>query len=639
MKKFFLILFVLILGSGNMLSIAQKDFKSPVDTEKKPWTNLSFYNDPENFQFAIITDLWGGNRPGIFEDAIKKINIMYPEFVLSVGDIISGKTMDTVQIGQEWNEVNHLISDLKMPFFYLPGNHDISNQVMAKEWEKRFGKRYYSFIYKNTLFLILDSNDDDDYNLTQKQTDFVKEILNKNPNVKWTFLLMHHPIWTYNTKGRFEEIEVALKGRKYSVLAGHTHHYLHEERKGQNYYILGTTGGGSRLRGNYFGELDHIVWVTMTDAGPSMANLRLDGILPHDIVTKETKALADVLANNAVFEHVVLCNPGEKFTDGTLYLNFKNTGAEQIYINLQFFHQHQLVIPESQIQINLEAGKNRVVKFPVSSALPLSYNTIENIQISWSMGYDLPEYSDFELNGVYNLEIKPTATSLLKPQIPKFLNELKVSAKNPYQDLKLTFDFNGEEIPKDKIMNGSEIQIDQAGTVGIKLQNDAGQSTIYESWSYEKVTKLYKPKKLRNPKEGLEYTCFEGAWDKMPDFKKLKAKSNGIVKDFWVLDYALRQDNFGMVFTGYIQVPDDEMYIFSSRTDDACQLFINGELIVSQGKGDEAKESGAIALKKGFHPVSIQYMQGTGYARLRIYYKKTYENNWKELNVRGSFFY
>ena len=56
-----------------------------------------------------------------------------------------------------------------------------------------------------------------------------------------------------------------------------------------------------RLRGNYFGEFDHITWVTMTDAGPSMANLRLDGILPHDIVNNETKALSNALANNAVF--------------------------------------------------------------------------------------------------------------------------------------------------------------------------------------------------------------------------------------------------------------------------------------------------------------------------------------------------
>ena len=51
-------------------------------------------------------------------------------------------------------KVNQIIDELKMPFFYLPGNHDITNQVMAKEWEKRYGRRYYDFIYKNTLFII-----------------------------------------------------------------------------------------------------------------------------------------------------------------------------------------------------------------------------------------------------------------------------------------------------------------------------------------------------------------------------------------------------------------------------------------------------------------------------------------------------
>ena len=62
-------------------------FKSDVETSEKPWTDLNFYNDPDNFQFVIVSDRTGGNRPGIFEDAVKKINMLYPEFVLSVGDI------------------------------------------------------------------------------------------------------------------------------------------------------------------------------------------------------------------------------------------------------------------------------------------------------------------------------------------------------------------------------------------------------------------------------------------------------------------------------------------------------------------------------------------------------------------------
>ncbi|MCK4988931.1 MAG: metallophosphoesterase, partial [Bacteroidales bacterium] len=380
MKRIALLVSILALGF-NLFAQNQEIFESGVETVKKPWTDLNFYNDPDNFQFAIVTDRNGGNRPGIFTDAVNKINLLYPEFVLSVGDLINGYTRDTAQIRYEWNEVNQVIDELKMPFFYLPGNHDITNQVMAKEWEKRYGERYYYFLYKNTMFIILDSNDDDDHSMTREQTDFAIETINQHPEVRWTFVLMHHPIWTYDTEGRFEEIEEALEGRKYSVLAGHTHHYTHENRKGQNYYVLATTGGGSSLRGNYFGEFDHITWVTMTDAGPSLANLRIDGILPHDIANKETQFLAGTLANNAVFKHVLLCNEGEKFTDGTLYLYFENGGEEPINIHLQFYHQHQLIIPEPVSKITLEAKGKQVLEIPFSSPVPIAYNEAEAIQI------------------------------------------------------------------------------------------------------------------------------------------------------------------------------------------------------------------------------------------------------------------
>ena len=205
MNKFILIASI-VLASSNLFAQNQSYFKSEVETDLKPWTDLNFYNDPDNFQFVIVSDRNGGNRPGIFADAVSKINILYPEFVLSVGDLINGYTRDTAQIRYEWDEVNQIINELKMPFFYLPGNHDITNQVMAEEWEKRYGRRYYDFTYKNTLFIILDSNDDDDHSMTREQTDFALETIRQHPDVRWTFILMHHPIWTYDTHGRFEEL-------------------------------------------------------------------------------------------------------------------------------------------------------------------------------------------------------------------------------------------------------------------------------------------------------------------------------------------------------------------------------------------------------------------------------------------------
>lgn len=60
--------------------------------EVNPWNHLNLNNDPDNFQFAIVTDRTGGHRPGIFEDAIGKLNLLQPEFVMSLGDLIEGYT-------------------------------------------------------------------------------------------------------------------------------------------------------------------------------------------------------------------------------------------------------------------------------------------------------------------------------------------------------------------------------------------------------------------------------------------------------------------------------------------------------------------------------------------------------------------
>lgn len=63
-----------------------------------PWSSLRLNNDPNRFQFAIVTDRTGGHRPGIFEDGVRKLNLLQPEFVMSVGDLIEGYTEDLAEL-------------------------------------------------------------------------------------------------------------------------------------------------------------------------------------------------------------------------------------------------------------------------------------------------------------------------------------------------------------------------------------------------------------------------------------------------------------------------------------------------------------------------------------------------------------
>jgi hypothetical protein len=83
-------------------------------------------------------------------------------------------------------------------------------------------------------------------------------------------------------------IEEALQegNRRYTVFVGHEHHYAKFVRQGREYYMLATTGGGSKLRGVEYGEFDQVGWVTMKDNAPVIANVLLEGVQANDVRTE-----------------------------------------------------------------------------------------------------------------------------------------------------------------------------------------------------------------------------------------------------------------------------------------------------------------------------------------------------------------
>ena len=284
-----------------------------------PWTSLNALDSDNRFHFAVVTDRTGGERLGIFEPAMQTVNLMQPAFVVSVGDLIEGYTKNRVQLRKEWDELDSFVGQLDAPFFYTAGNHDYSNQVMADVWRERYGPSYYSFVYKDVLFVVLNSALFDrrgvsghsqrrgDWGEEQAaQLSWLEETLAANDSVRWTFLLMHRPYWRLGWKRsktetsttgpwprhtdvvpEWEVVEGLLQDRSYTAFAGHMHTYEYESTVvGPHQHekiALATTGGISSLRGIEYGEFDHFVWVTMTEDAPILANVLLDGVLPKDL--------------------------------------------------------------------------------------------------------------------------------------------------------------------------------------------------------------------------------------------------------------------------------------------------------------------------------------------------------------------
>jgi len=285
---------VAVVFSKNLPAPPSSGFVPAIKVEagaRNPWTHLRLNNDPADFRFVVVSDRTGGHREKVFSRAVEQINLLQPEFVLSVGDLIEGYSSDAESNGREWREFQGFVARLQMPFFYVAGNHDISNPSMAKLWEEKFGRRYYHFVYQNVLFLVLCSEDPPNSGtMSEEQVKYAAKVLEENAGVRWTVVALHRPIWAHANleKNGWQAVEKLLAGRKYTVFAGHEHRYQRYVRQGMNHYQLATTGGGSRLRGVRYGEFDHIVQVTMKPSGPVLANIMLDGIFAEDMTVPET---------------------------------------------------------------------------------------------------------------------------------------------------------------------------------------------------------------------------------------------------------------------------------------------------------------------------------------------------------------
>jgi len=289
--------------------------------DAKPWSSENFRNDPQDFQFAIIGDRTGGaNVEGTFAQAMTKLNLLQPEFVINVGDLIEGYSDDKAELNEMWADAEGFTGKLQMPFFYTIGNHDVDNPIGKEVWLERHGADYYYFLYRNVLFLVLNSEDGsrpeppphmkesiDLYNRLQvedpeaaqkmlaefmsdeaviaglskpvefpaAQLTWIKRTLKEHANVRWTFVFSHEPVWE-NPSASFKEVQKFLQDRNFTWFAGHLHYYDYDLIDGHEYITMGPAGASFHHEGP--GNVDHVTWITMTDQGPEIANIALKGL-------------------------------------------------------------------------------------------------------------------------------------------------------------------------------------------------------------------------------------------------------------------------------------------------------------------------------------------------------------------------
>lgn len=116
----------------------------------------------------------------------------------------------------------------------------------------------------------------------------------------------------------------------------------------------------------------------------------------------------------------------------------------------------------------------------------------------------------------------------------------------------------------------------------------------------------------------LHYWYYEGEWERLPDFRQLRPRRQGLAAGF-DLGVAQRANQFALRFLGYFPVTQEGEYHFYVTSDDGARVCIAGQVVVeNDGIHPPQSASGSIRLRAGVHAVEVTYFNGPGGAELVV---------------------
>jgi hypothetical protein len=274
---------------------------APATAQVHPGTEseveLSVPPPAEGFTAAILADRTTGFDSGlaVLERAVSELNVLQPDLVLHIGDLVPGYIRDMEAWERDILRVKDILNRLEVPFFPLAGNHDVITGTGDPEdrrgeelYQRHFGPLYYSLDYANAHFVLLYTEEtlQSEPRLSQAQRDWLAQDLAES-EARHVFVLMHKPLWEY-PEARWDEVhELLARHPVRAVFGGHFHHYYRsQKRDGIRYYVLGVTGGRT-FAPELAGGLEHYCLLHVDEDGYRLALVKPGHVLPEDYVTGE----------------------------------------------------------------------------------------------------------------------------------------------------------------------------------------------------------------------------------------------------------------------------------------------------------------------------------------------------------------
>ena len=256
---------------------------------------------PRVQRIAILPDRTTGRDWGLpyLEAAVEDLNLVRPDAVFTVGDMVQGYTRDGARWEREVDDYLARVGRLVPAFYPTPGNHDVisgsrspADRTFADRYRERFGPLHYAVELDLATAIVLFSDEglgDGRIILSDAQLAWLAGALDAAAaRAKPIFLLMHRPLWRSASVAWGARVQPVLeKAGVDAVIAGHFHALQRDpDVNGVQYHIVGTCGGMID-QPPLAGQLQHLTFVDCTARGELRVWHQPVGlVLPGDFVVR-----------------------------------------------------------------------------------------------------------------------------------------------------------------------------------------------------------------------------------------------------------------------------------------------------------------------------------------------------------------
>ncbi|MEW6052091.1 MAG: glycoside hydrolase family 38 C-terminal domain-containing protein [Candidatus Zixiibacteriota bacterium] len=192
-----------------------------------------------------------------------------------------------------------------------------------------------------------------------------------------------------------------------------------------------------------------------------------------------------------------------------------------------------------------------------------------------------------------------------------FLGQATITMSSPVPGSVVHYTLDGSDPTAESPVYVEPIRVNATTAIKARAIKDGADDHHVASVTVHQLT-ARGSSTLVSPAYGLNCSYYEGEWSKLPNFDSLTAVREVVMPVVAIPPFA-RKELYGLVFTGYINIPKDGVYEFAISSDDGSHLIIGDTLLIDNdglhGAGDV---TGLIALKAGPHKFAVRMFQAKG---------------------------